>query len=293
MRRYKFRVVLTGGVLLALTSVSGCGSSWPESDMVRIGVKVDQPGTGYAEGGYPPHTGFDIRIGEMAAKALGKKADFKSVESVDRQVSLDGKHPYDLVIATYSINNERLTGSNNLPAHDFVGPYAITYQGFMVREGSPEVTSLDGLKGKKVCTWGGTTSKSVIDANLKSTGIVPVGRRTATKCIEALEADKVDAVSTDQLILYGFSEVYKGLKVVPDVTIGDAQYYGIGLPKGHRKECKELRGALMEYVSSRDWASDFSGQLGSAVKAQPGKWEASYKPGGKLIESLSCRDKVE
>ncbi|MFD9334394.1 transporter substrate-binding domain-containing protein [Streptomyces sp. NPDC060028] len=276
-------------MLLALTAVSGCGSSWPEGD-VRIGVKVDQPGTGYAEQGYPPYSGFDIRVSERAAEALGKKADFKSVESAVRQVSLDGEHPVDLVVATYSINNERLTGSNGEPAHDFAGPYAITFQGFMVKKGGPAVMSLSDLDGATVCVWAGTTSEATIKR--EAPHMVPVQKRTATDCIDELKAGRVRAVSTDQLILYGFSQVHKDLEVVPDVTLSDAQYYGIGLPKGHREACGKLREALKEYVRSADWTRDFKDQLPSVATAEPGKWETGHKPTETQIDKFSCRDKV-
>jgi glutamate transport system substrate-binding protein len=289
VRSHKFRSALISCVLLALAATSGCGSSWPEGDTVRIGVKMDQPGTGYADG-YPPYSGFDIRVSEKAAEALGKKADFKSVESALRQVSLDGKHPFDLVVATYSINNERLTGSNGEPAHDFAGPYAITYQGFMVKKGEPKITSLSDLAGAKVCVWEGTTSQSAIKQ--AETRIVPVGKRTAAACVAELEAGRVRAVSTDQLILYGFSQVHKNLEVVPDVTISDAQYYGIGLPKGHREECGKLKAALKEYVRSDDWTDDFQAQLPSVATAEPRTWETAHKPTEAQIDTFSCRDKV-
>lgn len=291
MRSHKLRVTLAGCALLVLAAVSGCGSSsWPEGSTVRVGVKVDQPGTGYSENGYEPYAGFDIMVAQMAAEALGKKVEFDSVKSEDRQISLDGEHDTDLVVATYSINNERLTGSNKQPAHDFAGPYASTYQGFMVKKGS-RIKTRDDLYHKGVCVWSGTTSKAAIREEAPDMNLV--SRTTALDCINLLKDGGVDAVSTDQLILYGFSKVHTGLKVLPEVTIGDRQHYGIGLPKGHRDECGKLKEALEEYIASPEWSRDFKEVLSPVVAAHPANWETSHKPTAKDIERLSCRDAAE
>ncbi|MEV5986156.1 hypothetical protein AB0L85_14175 [Streptomyces sp. NPDC052051] len=47
---------------------------------------------------------------------------------------------------------------------DFVGPYASTQQGILVRaEDAGRYTSLDSLAGKHVCVWRGTTSKTELE----------------------------------------------------------------------------------------------------------------------------------
>ncbi|MCX4549898.1 transporter substrate-binding domain-containing protein [Streptomyces sp. NBC_01267] len=292
MKRKLFAAALTGSALVTLAAVSGCGSdSWPTGDSVEIGVKSDQPGTGFM-GDYPPRSGFDIKVAQVAADALGKKPDFKSVPSEDRQTDLDEKHPtVDLVVATYSINNERLKGSNGLPAHDFAGPYAITYQGFLVKKGGPPIKRADYFKGRPVCAWQGTTSYETLKQGVP--GVNAMSKPTAKQCIEELESGRVDAVSTDQLLLYGFTHVHRDLEVVKSVTVGDAQYYGVGIPRGHRGACNKIKDALKKYVNSTGWSQDFKTELpdATAIAAEP-NWEVDFKPTDAQIDTYSCRDGV-
>lgn len=284
------RAVLTCCVLLALAAATACQTAddWPKGDHVQIGVKSDQPGTGYMAK-YPPHTGFDIKIAEVAAKALGKEPSYQVVPSEERQTSLDGEHGLDLVVATYSINNDRLTGANGMPAHDFVGPYATTYAGFLVRKKGKRIRALKDLRGTQVCTWTGTTSMDTLKDRIP--GLVPVGKRNASDCVESLLKGRVAAVFTDQLLLYGFTGPYPELEVVPDLTIGSAEHYGIGLPKGHRGACEKIKEALKDYVSSGGWTRDFTDELQPIREADP-HWESHYKPTSTQIDTYSCRDKL-
>ncbi|MFF3452505.1 transporter substrate-binding domain-containing protein [Streptomyces sp. NPDC002667] len=276
--------------MLTFAAVTVFGSDdWPKGDVVRIGVKGDQPGTGFQRDVYATRSGFDIRIARVAADALHKPPDFTSVPSDDRQTDLDGHHPIDLVVATYSINNDRLTGANGRPAHDFAGPYAVTYQGFLVSKKGPRVSRLSDLKGKRVCTWTGTTSTPTIDR--RTTGLIPVQDSDASKCIADLRSGAVDAVSSDQLLLYGFTQAHKDLEVVPGLTIGNAQYYGVGLPKRHRGACAEIKKALKAYVDSEDWSRDFKNELPAIPAADP-NWESDYKPRDTQIDTYSCHDKI-
>ncbi|MFJ2774991.1 MULTISPECIES: transporter substrate-binding domain-containing protein [unclassified Kitasatospora] len=250
-------------------------------------MKNDQPGTGYSHD--YKRSGFDWRVAEAVAGALGKLPQYEDVPSQDRQVVLDGKHGIDLVVATYSINNERLQGTNGLPAHDFAGPYAVTYQGFLVLAKGPQVRTLDDLAGKKVCTWSGTTSTRVVDK--RTTGMVSYQAPTASQCVEDLKSGQAAAVSTDQMILYGFTQLYPELTVVPNLHIGEAQYYGIGIPKGNRSECQKIKEKLKNYVKTAAWSQDFSIELSSIVAADP-NWQSHYKPSETDIDTFSCRDKV-
>ncbi|MET8859275.1 transporter substrate-binding domain-containing protein [Streptomyces sp. NPDC004579] len=289
MRRIRSWTALMSCALLA-PATTACGSdAWPGGEEVRIGVKGDQPGTGFQNGSYAVRSGFDIKIARLAADALHKPPEFRNVPSEDRQTDLDGKHHIDLVVATYSINNPRLTGSNGLPAHDFAGPYAVTYQGFLVRKKGPRVRGMSDLKGKRVCTWTGTTSSPTIDQ--RTTGLVPVQDSDASKCVADLLSGAVDAVSSDQLILYGFTQLHKELEVVPHLTIGDAQYYGVGLPKKHRGACADIKKALKEYVNSEDWSRDFKNELPSIPAADP-NWESRFKPRDAQLDTYSCRDRI-
>ncbi|MFI6770022.1 transporter substrate-binding domain-containing protein [Streptomyces sp. NPDC050355] len=273
-------VLLAGGALIA----TACGASGPpslfESGKVSVGAKNDQPGTGVV------HTykfsGFDITVAQQILKAVGAEPDFGIVPSEDRSAVLTEKKK-DLVVATFSITVERMKKL------DFAGPYASTYQGIMVRKDDHRIRKPDDLFGKRVCTWPGTTSVTTLEGPQYSR-IAVYERPDASSCIEDLKVKKVaDAVSTDQMILYGFTQENPDLKVVPDLTYGSANHYGIAMNKGHRKDCLRLRDALRDYVGSNSWSHDFSTSLWSIPKSDA-TWETDYKPRVETLDALSCRD---
>ncbi|MFE0377965.1 transporter substrate-binding domain-containing protein [Streptomyces inhibens] len=270
---------------LAALTATACGASEPESlfadGKVSVGAKNDQPGTGVV------HTykfsGFDITVSQQILKSVGAEPDFGIVPSEDRAAVLT-ENKKDLVAATFSITVDRMKEL------DFAGPYASTYQGIMVRSKDHRIRKPEDLFGKRVCTWPGTTSVTTLEGP-QYERIAVYERPDASSCIKDLKDTKVaDAVSTDQMILYGFTQENPGLKVVPDLTYGSANHYGIAMKKGHRQDCLKLRDALRDYVSSNSWSHDFSTSLWSIPRADP-TWETDYKPRVESIDALSCRDR--
>ncbi|MFI7641406.1 hypothetical protein [Nonomuraea sp. NPDC049400] len=78
-------------------------------------------------------------------------------------------------------------------------------------------------------------------------------------CVTRLLVGKsVDAVSTDQLLLAGLAKTAaEKLHVVPNLTFGAQERYGIGLPLGDVEDCEILRTTLQDFVNSGDWAQFF------------------------------------
>ncbi|MFE7316172.1 transporter substrate-binding domain-containing protein [Streptomyces sp. NPDC057555] len=264
---------------LAATA-SACGSSAEslfQSGKVDVGIKNDQPGTSAIEH-YQP-IGFDVAVANHVLKKLKVEPDFGEVPSELRSTVLHNKKK-DLVVATFSITPKRMEDL------DFVGPYASTPQGFMVLKGERGIRNLSDLNHKRVCAWTGTTSTDTLK---KYTGSFPYDASDASSCIEDLRTGHAAAVSTDLMILYGFTQKYKDLKVVPNLTIGPPNRYGIAMAKGHRDDCYKLRDALREYVESSDWEQDFKQSLDSIPAADP-DWISHYKPNVDLIDLHSCRD---
>ncbi|MGH9198692.1 MAG: transporter substrate-binding domain-containing protein, partial [Acidimicrobiia bacterium] len=118
--------------LLVAAACDGGGTQFlhrDQRDSIKIGVKADQPGTGWAPDGYH-FSGFDIKVAEKMVKELKFNHTLVSVPSGEREVRLLSKgRDLDLVIATYSITEPRA-----LQGIFFVGPYAKTYQGFMIQK---------------------------------------------------------------------------------------------------------------------------------------------------------------
>lgn len=255
-------------------------------ESIVIGVKEDQPGTGYVQD--YKSDGFDISLAIRMAKDNNFKVTFAGIPSQTRSTALtnfDANH-VDLVIATFSITQPRVDSGLW-----FAGPYAVTRQGFMVKKGSPIHTQQD-LKNavEPVCTWGGTTSEQALyDAGLTNVDV----EDDASTCVAKLHDGTVSAMSTDQLILYGFTQKFQDLEVLPNIKIGPSQYYGIAMAKQDNGEptlqdCKTIENWLKNVYLNQDWDRDFSSNL---QNAQVGDAE-QYKPTAPEIDHESCTRNV-
>ncbi|GGV24756.1 hypothetical protein GCM10010182_54230 [Actinomadura cremea] len=262
---------------------------------LRVGVKGDQPGTGFQLPGvykkeHDKYRGFDVTVAHMAANALDKKPEFGTLRSFERPYAFGGPDPLDIVVATFSINRERVEGSGFEPGVDFVGPYAKTPTGFLVRKNSPFLRGdLDRQKGR-VCTWGGTTSENIlVDAEFKRIKVM----RDAGDCVEGLRDGYINAVFSDELLLRGFAKKHPDLEVVTSGEVGirgDAQLYGIALEKGHERECHKIKEALKSFVASSEWEEEFNKSFSSSPQElSPG----AYRPSAAEIEKYSCRDDID
>ncbi|MFE3145928.1 MULTISPECIES: transporter substrate-binding domain-containing protein [unclassified Streptomyces] len=270
-------------------ALAGC-SSEPESFLVNgvdVGVKGDQPGTSFlfADGDY---RGFDVSIAKAVLRGVGvDDPNPQGVLSRNRVNDLR-KGRVKLVAATFSITPDRMKPrSEKGDGLDFVGPYAVTHQGMLVR--ADESESYDDIKkfvGKNVCVWEETTSAKL----LESPAYNGIGHTTVTdakQCIEGLKKGIYDAVSTDQLILYGFAKANPELAVVEDVKIGPPNKYGIAMVKGHSEDCKKLKKSLLEYLGGDGWSNAFKDNLGL-----PDAIRESARPTTEEIEDSSCVDKL-
>lgn len=240
----------------------------------------DMPGlsykTGYRRSGFEVH--LLNHIEEWLKVPMTGPDD---VPSGDR-VPLLRSGKADMVVAAFSITTDRMQKI------DFIGPYVTTRQGFLVGKKGPRIGTRDDLRGTTVCTWDGTTSAE----QLRKLHMEPLVLQDAASCVKELRAGRVDAVSTDQMILYGLAERYAadGLRVVPNLVIGAPQHYGIGVRKGHREDCERLREYVKGYVGSSEWVNDIRSSLPKLVEAEP-EWTNSYKPSDQAIDARSCRDK--
>lgn len=283
-RRWRWRWRLRAAVAaLACLLAAACGEASPPSifgdEPLSIGVKSDQPGTGYHNPLTQTWSGFDIALGDRLADALtGGDPNRVPVTSANRETELmDGQ--LDLVIATYSITTARAEDI------DFAGPYAKTQQGFLVPTGSG-IRTRDDLAGKQVCTWAGTTSEQ----ELKALGVIVLTGNSASYCEAKLRDGHVDAFSTDQLILYGFAERYEDrYQVVPDLVIGPDNRYGIGIAEGHPEDCERVKAFLRDYLIDDDWNLDFSAAFPSVVDSVP-DYHSVFKPETVELDTYSCQD---
>jgi glutamate transport system substrate-binding protein len=235
-----------------------------EQGTIRIGTKFDQPGLGNINLETDEPEGFDIEIGKIVAGKLGiEPDDIEWVETVsaNREAFIVSDR-VDLVIATYTINDERKEQV------DFAGPYYVAGQDLLVAEDDDSINGPDDLAGKRVCAATGSTPIQNIRENYPEAE--PVEFDTYTECVDQLEADQIDAVSTDDIILAGYAAdpKYEGKFRVVGETFSE-EPYGIGLKKGDDQWRDFLNDTLEESYEDGSWEEAFDATLGASGVEAP------------------------
>ncbi|MFG2046342.1 glutamate ABC transporter substrate-binding protein [Micromonospora sp. NPDC048935] len=226
-----------------------------------IGVKADQPGLGLQTGSQ--YEGFDIEIGKIIAKGLGVDAnniEWKTTVSNNREPFIQ-QGTVDLVVATYTINDERKQKVN------FAGPYFIAGQDLLVKADST-ITGPEGLEGKKVCSASGSTPAKRIQSDYPKAKLQQFD--AYSKCLPLLENGQVDAVTTDDIILAGYAaqSQYAGKFKVVGKTFS-TEPYGIGLKKDDKDGCEKVNEILKTAASDGTYKAAWDTSLGKSGKAAP------------------------
>jgi glutamate transport system substrate-binding protein len=236
-----------------------------DAGAVKIGTKFDQPGFGLANLEGDPE-GFDVEIGKIIAAKLGIADDkitwVESPSKVREENIEQGKA--DMVIATYTINDERKKRIT------FAGPYYEAGQQLMVKSDNSAITGPDSLKSNpdaKVCSVTGSTPSENIKEYLASDKQL-VLFDVYSKCADALRTGQVDVVTTDNVILLGFVGDSDGaFKVVGDRFTKEP--YGIGIKKADTKFCtfinETLKAASDDGSYAKAW-DDTAGKVEGAIK---------------------------
>jgi glutamate transport system substrate-binding protein len=253
------RMTIAAVAALSVIGLTACGggSSTGSGGAYKIGIKYDQPGLGLKDGA--KYTGLDVDVAKYVAKELGHaEGDITWVQAPSPQrETLISTGQVDLVVATYSITDERKTKVT------FAGPYFVAGQDLLVKEGDTSITGPDTLKGKKLCSVKGSTPASNLKKKYPDVQLQEYD--TYTNCVEALVGGAVDALTTDNTILAGYASqpAYKGkLKVVGKTF--STENYGIGLKKGDTATCEKVNAALKKMVDSGDWQKAVDANLGQA-----------------------------
>jgi glutamate transport system substrate-binding protein len=237
-----------------------------DAGAIKIGTKFDQPGFGLKGLDGKP-AGFDVEIGKIIAAKLGVADDkitwVESPSAVREENIEQGKA--DLVVATYTINDERRKRIT------FAGPYYEAGQQLMVRSDNSAITGPETLKANpdaKVCSVTGSTPSENIKEYLASQSQL-VLFDVYSKCADSLKNKQVDVVTTDNVILLGFVGDSEGaFKVVGDQFTKEP--YGIGVKKGDTAFCTFINDTLK--------AASTDGSYTKAWDDTAGKVEGSEKP---------------
>ena len=192
-----------------------------------IGVKDDQPGVAeYANGVWK---GFDIQIAYMIAEDLGFRRDeirFLSIESEDRArmqaVDSDrNRVGVDMVIASFSITADRKA----MAGVRFSAPYLYTEQSVITLKSHSQVSTLEDLRGKPVCSLAASTSASAASR----AGLVVSSRKKISECFDALNKGDFDAITTDAAILAGYKARYPDKYDHWDIGLDATEAWGVNV----------------------------------------------------------------
>ncbi len=228
---------------------------------ITIGTKFDQPLFGLKGLSGQPE-GFDVEIAKLVATAIfgsnlsGKTEFVETPSAVREQTIIDGK--VDMIAATYTINDTRKQKVG------FAGPYYIAGQSILVKKDNTAITGLDTLGGKKVCTVTGSTPLKTLQERAP-TADLSILFDTYSKCIEALKDGRVEAVSTDNVILLGFIKDNPGqFKLVGEPFTKEP--YGIGVKKEDTVFRNFVNDVLEKAYKDGTWAKAFESQVGKATE---------------------------
>lgn len=244
--------VIVVAVLTATATLLAIHNQTARSDLppsflhgsVTVGSATDQPGLSLLNTGANRTEGFDADfIRWLGDNSSQKWAPQLVPIPVDQRVRSLENRSLQLVIQSFSITDERLK------VIDMAGPYLVSYQGVMVRRGDTRFPTPDTVAARNVCAPAGSTS--VIE--LQNRGALVTTEPGVGGCVTRLKDGRVDAVSTDQLLLYGYAQRDSGLYIEPRNTFGLREEYGVGLPYGSYTECIEISDAIRRFVNSSNW----------------------------------------
>lgn len=222
------------GVLVLAFGLVGCSTadaSIAGNEVIVVGVKADQPRLGFRENG--TFSGFEVDVGTYIARHLGAaRVEFREVRSDNREQKLNDR-VVDLVLASYSVTPYRAK------LVTFGGPYYVAHQDIMVRRGETGIEGVRDLAGRKMCQASGSVSTERVVKGLSIPAKLVPGT-SYSDCVAKLREGEVDAVSTGDLVLAGFS--------APDLEIVKAPFtderYGVGMRKGDIDGCEAVNRAI-------------------------------------------------
>lgn len=253
MRKTRYAAVAFAAA--AALSLSACGGDsgneagsgeTASEDTITIGIKYDQPGLGFMEGGEP--TGFDVDVAKYVAQELGYSEDqieWKETPSAQRENVLENGE-VDMIFATYSITDARKERVA------FAGPYFIAGQDLLVNADNTDIKGPEDLDGKTLCSVTGSTSAQKIKDTYAS-GVNLLEQGGYANCVTAMQGGQVDAVTTDDIILAGLASTDANsgkFKVVGNPFT--EEQYGVGISKDST-QCEAINTAIRTMIEDGSW----------------------------------------
>ncbi|MEU8674165.1 serine/threonine-protein kinase [Streptomyces sp. NPDC048560] len=246
---------------------AGPKTRWKDSHPeLQIGVKGDQPGLSKHDKKTDTYTGYDVDLAYEIAERMGYErgeVQFSTIASDYRDDALEVE-VVDLVIASYSITDERKTAPPTGYSVDFAGPYYKASRGFLVREKSSryEINDTSDLKSLQVEVC--TARESTYESWLPTAGfkLVPSPPNTYQDCLDKLldKTSDIYAVASDDVILAGYVKANPG-KVRQLENVGGAEGYGVGMRPNSPLLKGEVCAALRDVMGGKVWANLYKKNL--------------------------------
>nr|WP_267918489.1 MULTISPECIES: serine/threonine-protein kinase [unclassified Streptomyces] len=249
----------------------GTEERWKDTHpTLKIGVKDDQPGLSIFDRSTRTYRGYDIDLAYAIAESMGYgrgAVSFTTVATDYRSTALKTKQ-VDLVIASYSITDDRKTAGPDGYSVDFAGPYYEASRGFLVRQKSTKYTINDSSDlrdlGVEVCT----ARESTYEKALPKQGFTMAKSQPNTyqDCLDKLldpESD-VYAVASDDIILAGYVKANPG-KVRRLENIKGAEGYGVAMRPKSPLLKDEVCSALRTILAGRVWEDMYKENLAGLV----------------------------
>ena len=167
-----------------------------------------------------------------------------------------------MVVATYTINDDRDE------IIDFAGPYYQAGQDIMVAADNPKgITGIDDLNSGdiKSCSVEGSTSLDNLNEMAPDADVTTFD--AYSKCADALGQGRVDAVTTDNVILLGLVDESDGAYELIENPFTE-EPYGIGVPEGSPARC-QINAILQTMYDDGTWASLYEATVGAVAAQTP------------------------
>jgi ABC-type amino acid transport substrate-binding protein len=223
---------------------------------ITIGVKYDVPPFGFLNPQTDEVEGFDVDMGKFIAEELGVEPKF--IEAIsDNRIPFLERGTVDLILSTMTINAER---DQEI---DFSQPYYIARGRILVPKGS-DIKGLQDLNGKSVCTALGSTYEETIRERAPDADLRLVD--TYSECLELLQNEAIDAISTDDVILTGMIIQDDSLQMVgKPLTI---EPYGVGIKEGDKQLQRFVDSVLKQVEEDGRWDETYRKWVGRHLNKQ-------------------------
>ncbi len=244
MKKY---IILSVIIVAIGLIISGCGKKQKPMDLydmvldrgkIVVGVKEDAKPFGFLNSN-EEYEGFDIDLAKQIAKEIfgdENAIEFVPVNASNRIMLLNSGQA-DMIIATMTITSQRAA------VVDFSVPYYYTGQTLLLNKKS-SISTLTDNNLKKVGVIFGSTAEKMVRMAIPQCMIT--GYKTYTDAVTALKENEIDAIATDEAILFGITMDDKSLKII-NAPKYSKEPYGIAFRKG--EETKRLRTIIDKIIT--------------------------------------------